>query len=272
MNSTSSLLKRLQYLFNRHILGRQYLTAYSAPYHTYFKFSIKDGIGKDIYYKWGVYSEDFITRFILDQVGVADSDFIIDIGANIGWYSLTLSSKSQPTMISFEPDPTNYALLNENISLNKRTNIHPFNCAVANAEGVMKLYLYKKYNQGRHSLIEGPKTKEYVEVKTIVLDKFLEEKGWAGKRIKLLKIDIEGFEFPALRGAAKTLARTDYVLSEFSPAIMEKINESPLNFIEFMESFGFRGYELLENRIQKADFNKILAKKNEVNDIFWKRE
>jgi len=272
MNSTTSFLKRLQYLFNRHILGRQYLTAYSAPYKTHFKFSIKDGIGKDIYYKWGVYSEDFITQFILNQVGITDSDLIIDIGANIGWYSLVLSSEHHPKILAFEPDPVNFSLLSENIRMNGRQNIEAINRAVADKESVMKLFLYKDYNQGRHSLIEGEKSKGYVEVKTVVLDEFIRQKGLDKVPIKFLKIDIEGFEYTALRGGRETLLRTQNVLSEFSPAIMRKIDESPEAYVNYMSELGFKAYELDESTIRKADFQRMLSNPKDVNDILWKRE
>ena len=270
MNATTSLARRLQYLASRYLLRKKFLIAYAEPYDTHFKFSIRDGIGKDIYYKWGVYSEDFITRYILEQVGITDSDLVLDIGANIGWYSLVLSSRQHPTILAFEPDPTNFSLLKENIALNKRTTVKAFNLAIAGREGTMQLFLYKKYNQGRHSLIAGPKSGQSVSVQTVVLDRFLQQQELGNRPIKFLKIDIEGFEFTALKGARETLSRTEFVLSEFSPAIMQQINESPMEFVWFMEGFGFKGYELTDQWMGKANFD-MMIEKGEVYDILWKR-
>ena len=270
MNAATSLVKRLQYLASRYLLGKKFLTAYAEPYDTYFKFSIRDGIGKDIYYKWGVYSEDFITRYIIEQVGLTEKDLVLDIGANIGWYSLVLTARQHPTILAFEPDPSNFALLKENIDLNDRSTVRAFNLAVAGREGTMRLFLYKKYNQGRHSLIAGPKSEESVDVPTVVLDQFMQRQGLGDRAIKFLKIDIEGFEFTALKGARETLSRTEFVLSEFSPAIMQQINESPMEFVWFMEGFGFKGYELTDRWMGKANFESMIEK-GEVYDILWRR-
>ena len=264
-------VNRIKHVFYRFVWPKKFLIADADKYGLKFKFSIRDGIGTDIYYKWGVYSEDYITQYILNEIGIHDGDLILDIGANIGWYSLVLSYSAKPQVFAFEPEPNNFKLLSENVAMNHRDNITVVNAAVDNKEGIMQLHLYKDYNQGRHSFIKHEKSKVTVDVKTIVLDKFLRENGVSEKKIKFLKIDIEGYEFTALRGASHALTLTENVLSEFSPGIMEQINEDAMKYVEYMNGFGFRAFEMSPAGLHPADFNKLVQNKEGVYNILWRK-
>lgn len=241
------------------------LVAYSEKYDMKFRFHIKDGGGRDIYYKKGVYSEDYITSFLLETIGINDDDFIIDIGGNIGWYSLVLSHKSNPTVFTFEPDSFNYSLLTNNVALNKKNNIHVFNLGLSDKPGKMTLHLYKKYNQGRHSFIRQRNSVGTAEVETVQLDDFLKENGFAERKIKLIKIDIEGFEFAAMSGASRSLAQTDYLMTEFSPGMMTEINHSPAAYINLIKSFGFTPWLINERGLSEPDFDEIIRTDTQVN-------
>ncbi|MGH8579179.1 MAG: hypothetical protein ACREVK_03315, partial [Gammaproteobacteria bacterium] len=78
----------MKHLFYRFIAHKKFLVAACPKYGLKFKFFIRDGVGRDIYYKYGVYCEDFITDYLLKRLDLRDEDLVIDIGSNIGWYSL----------------------------------------------------------------------------------------------------------------------------------------------------------------------------------------
>ncbi len=180
MSRTRLFINHIKHFFYSVFTTKKSLIAYAEKYNLKFKFYISDVIGRDIYYKQGVYSEDYITSFLLEKTGIHDNDLIIDIGANIGWYSLVLSSKNAPQVLAFEPAPFNYSLLMENIEMNKKKNIHAYNLAVSDAPGKMTLHLYKNYNLGRNSFIKQKNSVSTSEVDTIRLDSFLKEKGGRG--------------------------------------------------------------------------------------------
>ncbi len=195
---------------------------------------------------------------------------VIDIGANIGWYSLVLSSGSKPQVISFEPDPFNFSLLQDNISLNKKDNIQAFNKAVSDQPGVMTLYLYKNYNLGRHSAIRQRNSIGSEEVETIQLDSFLENKALGDKKIRLIKIDIEGYEFAAMSGAKEALQRTEYLMTEFSPAMMKEINHEPMDYIKLITDSGLDPWIIDEKGLSKPDYAAIINSGIQVN-LFCRR-
>ncbi|MFT3824139.1 MAG: FkbM family methyltransferase [Chitinophagaceae bacterium] len=256
---------RIKHLFYLRLTSKQFLTAYSAKYDLRFRFSIKDGVGKDIYCKFGVYSEDYITDYLLKEIGVKDEDFIIDIGANIGWYSLTLSSAAAPTIFSFEPDALNFSLLHQNAELNNKTNIRLFNVAVSNENGTKTLFLYKDHNLGRHSLIQHQKSKKSIEVTTVKLDDVLVTEEMNTQRIKLMKLDIEGFEYMALLGATEALKRCDNLLLEFSPDLMKKIGQEPMDCIRLIQNTGFKIQRIDPSGLAEPDFEQIIRNNEQVN-------
>ncbi len=271
MSSAKLFTNHLKHIFFSVFTNKKTLEAYSEKYDLKFRFHIKDGLGKDIYYKKGVYAEDHITSFLLEKIGIKDDDLIIDIGGNIGWYSLVLSYKNKPLVLAFEPDIFNFSLLKKNVALNKKDNIRIFNVALSNTPGKMTLYLYKKHNLGRHSFIRQRNSIGTAEVETIQLDNFLVDQGLKEKRIKLIKIDIEGYEFAAMSGAQQSLARTDYLMTEFSPGMMKEIHQDPMEYINYIKSFGFTLMVINEEGLSEPDFDSIVSRNSQVN-LFCRKD
>jgi FkbM family methyltransferase len=265
MSSAKLFANHLKHIFFSVFTTKKTLVAHSEKYDLKFRFHIKDGIGRDIYYKKGVYAEDYITHFLLENIGIQDDDLIIDIGGNIGWYSLVLSYNKKPLVLVFEPDLFNFSLLKNNVELNNKNNIQVFNVAVGDQPGKMTLYTYKKYNLGRHSFIRQRNSIGTEEVETVQMDAFLKEHGFSGRKIKLIKIDIEGFELAAMSGARESLALADYLVTEFSPGMMKQINHNPMDYIKLIESFGFITRVISEQGLSKPDFEEIIRTDLQVN-------
>ncbi len=265
MATSTLFINRLKHFFYRITGTKKFLVADCKPYGLKFTFQLMDGIGRDIYYKFGVYSENHISQWLLKNLDIKDNDLIIDIGANIGWYSLTLSSKSKPRIVAFEPDTINYKTLQENIRINGKDNVKAFNKAISDQEGVLTLYLYKNYNPGRHSFIKQANSVGTAEVPIVPLDAFLEKEGFGDGSIKLIKIDIEGYEYTALKAALKTLGRAQHILTEFSPYMMRDIGQEPVDYINLLQSAGFKLKLIDEHGLSESDIPTIIRENRQVN-------
>lgn len=156
------------------------------------------------------FHEPEIKKTILKHI--KPKDVFIDVGANIGKYTIIIGSKLQKKggkVIAFEPLPANFELLQKNIKLNKLNNVTPIKCALGNEEKKRYLYLENVVRGGvKHSLIKNNNTnkennKILVEVRK--LDNVLQELNI--KKINLIKIDVEGFEPEVLKGATQTLQK-----------------------------------------------------------------
>jgi FkbM family methyltransferase len=246
--------------------------AYCAKYDLFFIFHKGDAIGRDIAYKYGVYSEDYVNCYMINHLDLKRGGLMLDIGANIGWYSLVMSKGAGLDIYAFEPDPHNYHCLTQNISNNKIKGVHTFQAAVADRETKMKLHLYKTYNTGRHSLIDHGKTGKFVEVDTVNIDAFMKRHNINGKTVELYKIDIEGFEMTAFRGSMETLSNSRFVFSEFSPEIMRSINENPVQFTDLFEKLGFKAYIIKnEEHAERINHDELRRYKEGVHNILWSK-
>lgn len=233
------------------------------------KFKTEDVVGRRIY-KRGEY-EKSLSDFISANIVFEEGDVALDIGANIGWYSILLGKlmPGKSTIMAFEPDPFNFELLAYNIKQNSLTNIMLVNCALSDNKEIKKLYRYSDKNLGRHSLlnINGGK---FVEVEAVVLDDFLKERGIDIAKVKLLKIDVEGYEYFALSGAAQTLVYVQYLIGEFAPRHMRKGGVDPGLLVDLLTGKGLRPHILHEGKLLAVNRDELLSK--ESCDVVWVRQ
>ncbi len=260
--------KSLSYFLHRFVFQTRFLVGHAEKYGLSMRFRAPDGGGRKIY-KRGIYEEDF-SDFLLCDLTLTTDDVVLDIGANIGWYSVLLSKYfPQARIFSFEPDPENFHCFQSNIERNACTNITSVEKGAGEATETKTLYLYKKSNVGRHSMLsinEGPT----IEVQVVSLDEFLRDQQVDLSKIKFLKIDIEGYELNAFKGARKVLENVPMIMAEFSPGYMRKGGLEPEELLDFLADFGFTPFELIDGQLQPADKSALLARDKNVN-LIWKR-
>lgn len=169
---------------------------------------------------------------------------VVDVGANIGYYSL-LAAKlvgKQGYVWAFEPEPVNYAELLGNIALNDLHNVKAERKAVSNYSGKGKLYLSSD-ESGAHSLIRcRPKNKETVEVQTVMLDDLF------NGRVDVLKTDTEGNDLRVLQGAESLLKRNKgiKVFIEVWPDGLVKAGQSAYELWMWLRTLDFWHIYLLD--------------------------
>ena len=185
-----------------------------------------------------VMSRDYepeISQYILDNIN--NTEYFLDIGANIGFYSL-LISKINPDIkiISFEPVKETFSRFVKNIEENQFTNITPHNIGLANENKKSEIFLDKEL--GHNSLLKKDGKRETITINR--LDDFLVLKG---KKI-FIKIDTEGYEFESLKGMINLLRDNDcQIIFEFTPKFyieLYKDQNAPKVFLDFLKEKGFK--------------------------------
>ena len=180
------------------------------------------------------------THYILNNI--KDDMHIIDIGANIGYYTTLFCKKAYNGIIyAFEPDLENFSLLEKNTSKNHFSNVKLFNKACGEACCEKELYL-SSHNKGDHRLYDVTNEKRNrVQVNVVTLDSLLSDID----RLDFIKIDIQGYELPALKGAIGLLKRfKPIVLSEFWPEGLKINNVSPQEYINFFYHIDYEIYSI----------------------------
>jgi FkbM family methyltransferase len=237
-------IQSFKFFFYRRILGRKFLTATDTIFNLDFHVEIHDAMGRKIFKRGSLHPDH--TSFLL-TLPFVDGDVILDIGANIGWYSIVLKNNIQRnvTFFAFEPEPLNFELLKKNIAHNHIANIEAVNKAVAEKSGQSTLFLYHPKNSGRHSLLDiNPQTNKSIQVETVNIEDFLKGRGVDFKKIKLIKIDIEGYEVFALKNASTLLGQLPYMFIEYSPVLIRQGGQDPAHFIRWLSDFGFNFYNI----------------------------
>lgn len=208
------------------------------------KFNLNDGfVSKELFMK-KIYEEE-ITSIFYDEV--REEDAVIDIGANI-WYFSLLSSKivwNLGKVYAFEPSIDNFKKLEKNIQINSISNTDLLNFWLWNNNEQLEINV-DPTNIWHNSLVKDLKgwKKESIEVKTF--DSLLDS--WYIKnfeKIKLIKIDVEWFEFEVLLGMKRFLKSYRWIIIlEFSPIFYwKKTND----FIDFIYNNKFISHKINSN-------------------------
>lgn len=161
---------------------------------------LKDFIGVRIFF-FGIW-EPNISAVFHDEL--SSGDYVVDIGANIGYDTLLASKIVGPTgrVIAIEAAPSIFDRLSRNLALNKVGNVRRVNIAISDSAGEIELFA-EEGNLGRTSTLQRGHAKKVEKVATLPLDQVLSTDELA--RIKFIKIDIEGGEILLLERLINTL-------------------------------------------------------------------
>ncbi|MEY2489503.1 MAG: hypothetical protein QOC70_1445 [Verrucomicrobiota bacterium] len=166
---------------------------------------------------------------------------VVDVGANVGLYSLLLARlvDRNGSVLAFEPEPNLFSTLRENCASNNATNIVPFQCALGRAKGVASFHR-SAFNSGDNRLGSASVGHDTVEVRVERFDDLQPD-----SKPDFVKIDVQGHELAALSGMERALApsRNVRVLFEFSPAALRKAGTAPDLLLDFFRERGFKLYE-----------------------------
>jgi FkbM family methyltransferase len=164
---------------------------------------------------------------------------VLDIGANIGYTSMVFAHAIDPEyrVYSFEPEQFNLRLL-DRLAKSRRAQgrIVPIHAAAGERDGSTELWRNKNHH-GDHRVV----TSHFREIRTVgasvqvpmlKIDTFVEHQG-AGFPLRFIKVDVQGYELPVLKGMQSAL--------EYNPSAVLAIEYAP----QELRDLGFQPEELL---------------------------
>lgn len=198
----------------------------------------------ELFWKGTGYYEPVST--LVFQELVQPGDTFLDIGANVGFYTLVLS-KTQPDLrvIAFEPNPRLQALLKKNVAANRFEQVQCEPLALSDTDGTALLYLNRSDMSASLRADFDANLTDAVEVKTVKLDSYLNRRDLRGHLV--IKVDVEGHEDAFFEGARQTLAfRKPDIIAEVA------VNYGR-HTASLLKDNGYRLYQITDRGLLEAE-------------------
>ncbi|MDB9431947.1 FkbM family methyltransferase [Microcystis aeruginosa] len=202
---------------------------------------------------------------------LGDSCNIFDIGANIGWYSLSIAKRfNQAKIWSFEPVKSTFDYFQKNLDLNLEIkNITLYNFGFSNQNETLKFYVQPEASVSASlvNITESETIKEITcEVKR--LDEFIDENP---VKIDFIKCDVEGAELLVYQGGLETIKRDKPIIfTEMLRKWSAKFNYHPNQIIDLMAEIGYDCFTVCGQKL--SQFSIMDDTTVETNFFFLHRE
>lgn len=189
---------------------------------------------------------------------------VIDIGANIGFYTILFSKLVGDTgkVYAFEPDNSNFRHLSKNTKQLKNVVLNQY--AVGEENCKIKLYYSKDLNVDHHTYDCG-ENRDCYEIECISIDNYFKDVA----KIDFIKIDIQGFDYAAVRGMKGSVKKNDNIMifGEFWPYGLNKAGFKPEDYLNFLSNdlvFDLEIFDVTDG----IDFNEKINMKNYYTEYF----
>jgi len=165
-----------------------------------------------LYFRRQILRHRFATdeqEYALLTAHIRSGDWVLDVGANVGHYTLRMAELVGPSgrVVALEPVPDTFSLLAANVRLAAHANVSLLNVAASDSIGMARMEI-PRFSDGRTNFYQAHLSVDIgaLAVLTLPVDAL------SLPRVSLVKIDVEGHEFPVLRGMRRLLERDHPVL------------------------------------------------------------
>ena len=222
-----------------------------------FRFSINEYLGHEI-----LFSGDYEPRSLnICQEIMKEGGIFIDIGANLGLYTITISSIKNTQIYAIEPTAINFSKLINNVNLNNIENIELINIGLTDVSSFGYLVNPIPKNAGTFQVIKEKEANSYL-VKLVTLSEII--KHYEVDSIKLIKIDVEGYELKVFKGFFnENVPFPENIIMEFTDYI-ERTEYTLKDCYEYLTTLGYLPYNILGQLYQLGEY---LPESN----LLWKR-
>jgi FkbM family methyltransferase len=202
------------------------------------------GVGYQLYIGRG-YEE--LTAQLFERA-ITPGMTVLDLGANIGFYTLLAAPRVLPggRVFAFEPAPENVELLRKNVAANGLEHVTVVPKACSDSAGRVTLHLSPR-GKGLHTIGAAGNGWASLEIETVRLDEFFDDPRFI---VDVAKIDIEGAETRALRGMERLIARSPRMklLTEINPTALAQNGDTAESYLRALFAHGFK----IESAVDEA--------------------
>jgi len=198
----------------------------------------EEDVGHVIYF-YGTYEESESLAFLSE---IRDSDICLDVGANVGFYTLTMARRAScGTVHAFEPVQLNYSLLSTNVLLNHFQNVTINSFVVGDLVGATPFVVTE--DGAFSSMVDTGRNpvNKCVTLPATTIDHYVDNHRLP--RVDCIKVDVEGAEEKVISGAHRLLAdqqrRPRLVMLELYDPMLACYGSSTAKMLEIMRGYGY---------------------------------
>ncbi len=202
--------------------------------------------------------------WLLEQL--QPGDFVLDVGAHIGYYTLQFARAVGPAgrVIAIEPHPDNIERLITNTELNCYNNVDVVQAAASNKAGSIELF-ESTVNTGDHRLYRSDDddvhnqgmARTAIQVEALTIDDVVRD---SIGPLRLVKMDIQGAETAALEGMQELLrGESPTLFLEFWPYGLSAAGSSPEGLFALLEKSGYAAFELEFGDLRPVTCDSLLG-------------
>ncbi len=195
---------------------------------------------------YAIYAKDFeVNERKFHDAFLKAGDVYIDVGANIGLFTLIAAHRvgKEGHVYAFEPTPTSYKRLMENVHLNHFSNVTAYQIALSDTSGQVAMTVSLDGYDGRNSIATPTGGKKFSRelVRTTTLDQFVQEQNLTGN-LTMIKVDVEGWEKHVLAGGKKCLSASEAPILqvEFAEEALKSAGSSSKELYQDLTGLGYR--------------------------------
>lgn len=183
---------------------------------------------------------------------LAPGDIFIDVGANVGYISAVAASYvgTSGEIHAFEPLKECFVCLRRLVDLNPQLKLVANNMALGQAAGSLPISYNPNGDSRNATLVPGHDYPATYEVAVMRLDDYIFRSVRTPERIAVIKIDVEGYEYPVLRGLERVFSDTPIrplIVCEVKPWEIARLGGTLEVLDQFMSKFSYHAYDMLQH-------------------------
>ncbi|NRG18320.1 FkbM family methyltransferase [Rhizobiales bacterium] len=211
------------------------------------------------------YHEPAMT-FLLERLAESKTS-LLDIGSHLGYFSVLFASVPDHHAAAIELDPSNFRELDRCFKWQPepvRGQLHAYNLGISDAPGTLDLPKERPHNASHHINSVSEDGADLVTVELTTVDDFVTR---MSPPPDVVKIDVEGFEVHALRGASTLLSRQKPVLLiEVHPPQIRGLGEDVHDVISITKAAGYTHFQFHEHRgLQGSSLTRTVEIEGDAN-------
>jgi FkbM family methyltransferase len=202
------------------------------------------------------------------NLSIGRNDIVVDIGANYGVFTVFAATLTQSTVYAFEPSPTNFEFLEQNIRLNELNNVVAYKAAISDTVGSTQLFFDPTNDQG-HLLVDFLIADKLENYRSSTADQFAQFVPDARRVEKYVTVEVSTTTLQEIMDRHK-LERIDFLKLDCEGAEGAIVHATPREYLQRVRKIAMEFHDFL-SQFTHEDIQKLLEEVGFITELKWEK-